>query len=959
MAYPESSFATMIPFLKQVAQYYYSRGGIEKCCFVFPNRRSAVFFRKYLSEEVARSGSACLCPAMMPMNDLFARIGGKTVADRVKLTVRLWRCCEEIVKKKGGTPESLDDFLFWGDMILSDFDDVDKYLVDPERLFTNVADFKALQNPLEYMSENQALALEKFLSHFSTSGVYKESFLKLWEILLPLYESFGASLAEEGLAYEGAVYREVAERLKEESAVDVMGRAFPETGKFVFVGLNALNECEKRLMRRLRDAGAAEFCWDYSSEMIKDPANKSSFFLSSNVLEFPQAFRPDPEGLPVPEISVLSVPSAAGQAKQLEGIFREMGAGVPGIETAVVLPDEAQLIGVLNSLPGEIGEINVTMGYPLKESGMNDLLGNLGSLQMHLREKDGTWFFYGKQVRAIFSGSVFRAILSETENKTAEGILEEPRYYIPASEFEGAGLLSTVFRPVLKSPSKASAAECEALGGYLRECVAAIGLRLGKGGDMAFEKDFAKTFHEMLGRLLAEKLEVKPQTWLRLLSKMVSGAAVPFLGEPLRGLQIMGPLETRSLDFRNVVVLGCNEGLFPRRNVASSFIPAELRKGFDLPTYEYQDAVWAYYFYRLIQRAEKVWLVFDSRTDVSRSGEESRYIKQLEMHFGVRTRRLVFDAPLASSEDVPAIPKTEEDVAAIRAGRLSASALQKYLCCPARFYYSTVKGLREQDEISEGLDAGMIGNVFHKTMNILYGRDSVPDGKIRKEYLEALLKDGSRIKEVVRPLIMEEVRALDISGRNILYEEMICRFVRKVLEKDLALTGSSDGFEILGTEMPFYGTIDGFRFIGIVDRLDSIVPGTVRIVDYKTGKVTDDDFLIDEENAEEVVSKVFGPDNAKRPKIALQLYLYDELVRGDRNLSEKIGGAAMVNSIYQTSRLFVSGVSEVALCGKFCSLMKDGVSNLLAEIGDLSVPFERRGDEKTCGWCEFKNICGR
>jgi len=949
----------MIPFLKQAAKHFHPLGGMERCCFVFPNRRSAVFFRKYLAEEVAASGMVTVCPPMMPMNDLFARLSGKTVADRVKLSVRLYRCYEALMKEKGQNPESLDDFIFWGDMILSDFDDIDKYLADPDRILSNVADFKAMQDPLEYMTKTQAEALGKFLSHFSTSGVYKDSFLKLWEMLLPLYHAFGESLAGDGLAYEGGAYREVAQRLSSEAAVDVIREAFPDTDKFVFIGLNALNECEKKLMRRLRDAGAASFCWDYSSDMIKDPANKSSFFLSSNVLEFPQAFRPDPEGLATPEVNILSVPSASGQAKQLEGIFKDLGCGTPGIETAVVLPDEGQLMGVLNSVPSAIRELNVTMGYPLKESGMDSLLGSLGGLQMHLREKDGQWYFYSRQVRSILSGSVFRAALSEEERAWADEISKSPRFYVPASEFEGKSLISKVFIPILKAPGQPSSRECGALAGYLRDCIAQTASRLGTEGDMAFEKDFAKTCHEMIGRLSSERLEVKPQTWLRLLSKMLSGATVPFLGEPLSGLQIMGPLETRSLDFRNVIILGCNEGLFPRRSVASSFIPAELRKGFDLPTYEYQDAVWAYYFYRMIQRAEKVWLVFDSRTDVSRSGEESRYIKQLEMHFGVKTRRFIFNAPLSGSEAIPQIPKTEEDLRVIHEGWLSASALQNYLSCPAKFYYRTVKKLKEQDEVTEGLDAGMIGNVFHKTMNTIYGKGSVPDGMIGKDYVEAFLKDERKLKDIVRPLIMEEVKALDISGRNILYEDMICRFVRKVLERDLSLMGEKGRFEMLGTELPLFSEHEGFRMMGVVDRLDRIVPGTVRVVDYKTGKVTDDDFLINEDNAEEIVGKVFGPDNSKRPKIALQLYLYDELVGNDRKLSEKIGRDTLVNSIYQTSRLFVSGVSEVALCGKFRALMKEGVSNLLREIDDLSVPFERRGDEKTCGWCEFKSICGR
>ena len=415
----------------------------------------------------------------------------------------------------------------------------------------------------------------------------------------------------------------------------------------------------------------------------------------------------------------------------------------------------------------------------------------------------------------------------------------------------------------------------------------------------------------------------------------------------------MGPLETRALDFDNLILLSCNEGIFPRRSVAASFVPAELRRGFGLPTYEYQDAVWAYYFYRMIRRARQVWLLFDSRTEGVKGGEESRYIKQLELHFHAPLTRYVMQAEISTPDDESQIPKTEEDLRILREKYLSASALQSYLDCPARFYYHSVRGLKEQEEVAEALEANDIGNVFHKTMQALY---ETPDQQVSRAYLEALLKDG-RVRETVRHYMLEALHSFELSGRNILFEDLVCSYVRKTIERDLEQLAAAgqDSITILDLEQPRQLEIGGFRFVGFIDRLDSIVPGEVRVVDYKTGKVTDEDFLITEENADAVVEKLFGPDNGKRPKIALQLYLYDRFVAGD----SRVQGCRIVNSIYQTSRLFVREIETVALNGRFLSLMAERLDGLLAEIADPSVPFRRTDDARTCQWCDFKNICGR
>ncbi len=938
----------MEPFLDQVARHYFAAGEVEDLCFIFPNRRAVAFFRKYLGECVARAGRPLRVPALYTMNDFFYRLAGARQTDQVHLLLKLYECYRPLYGEKA---EPLDDFIFWGGVLLSDFDDVDKYLVDPERLFTNIADFRAMQDDFSWLDERQEEAIRAFLKHFSSGGRYKEEFRRIWDILLPLYRNFNASLREKGMAYEGMVYRELAERLSGESVADLLPEAFGGVRKFVFVGLNALNECEKRLLRRLRDARLAEFCWDYGPGWISDPANSSSRFLSDNVLEFPQAFDPDPEGLGEPEVSVLSVPSGVGQAKQLPAILDRLGAS--GIETAIVLPDESMLLPVLNSLPERISDINVTMGYPMSGSALSALMSDVAALQLHLREKDGQWFFYHRPVWAVFSNSIFKTVAGEEGRKRAAEVRAKARYYIPVSELSGLPLFDRIFQPVAKAPDQAGPEAVRSLEEYLRSLLAELGARLREVPEMALELDFVRDYYLAVGRLSDCALSIRPATWFRLLEQLVAAATVPFRGEPLKGLQVMGPLETRALDFENLVLLNCNEGVFPRHSVASSFIPAELRRGFELPTYEYQDAVWAYYFYRMIRRARRVWLLLDSRTEGLRGGEESRFVKQLELHFGARIKRYVLRAPISKPEEEDSVPKTAEQLEELHRHNLSASSLENYLVCPAKFYYGKVCGLRSDEEVTESLEANDIGTVFHQAMQTIY---TVDGNFVSRDHLKSVL-EGERIPALVRRLILEALHGFELTGRNIVFADMIVRYVRQAIRRDIEyLDGKgAEGFRILGLELERYAIIGGFRFRGVIDRLDSIRPGELRVLDYKTGRVSDADFLIDEGNAESVVAALFGTDNAKRPKIALQLYLYDRFVAGD----PQYGGWTVENSVYQPSRLFIREVENVSLSPRFLDLMDGKLADLLAEISNLDEPWRRTQDVKSCEWCDFKNICGR
>lgn len=1004
---PLINHADMEPFLKQVAEHYYDDSGMSELCFIFPNRRSMAFFRKWLAEAVKNNPEArpLVAPEMLTMNDFFYRTSGASVTDRVTLLLELYECYRELNRKA----ETLDDFIFWGDVILADFDDTDKYLADPSGLFANVADFRAIQDTYSYLTDTQCQAIEKFISHFRSGGKLtvnldsdrknvKEKFLLIWNLLYPLYMNFRKALTLKGMGYEGMVYRSFADRLKKESVSDVLAAAMPGKSKFVFVGLNALNECEKTVMRKMRDAGIAEFCWDFSSSMLKDRMNCASRFMSSNVSDFPQAFVPD-ESAPLaqgPDIHIISISSSFGQVKQLPDILKciaENKTGghvgdvgrldVPGADTAVVLPDENLLIPVLNTIPEEISSVNVTMGYPMSGSEIYSFMGNVSALQLHLRKTGTGWMFYHRQVWAILNSGVFTALADEDTKARAAKVKADARFYIPQEDLSGTWLLDLIFRPVVRNAASADVSEIHGLESYQLEVLSKIGARLAEKPGMALEVNFAKQYYLAVNRLKSLELNVLPMTYMRLFQQLIGGVSVPFKGEPLKGLQIMGPLETRALDFTNLVVLSCNEGVFPRRSVSSSFIPPELRQGFGLPTYENQDAVWAYYFFRMVQRAENVWLLYDSRTEGLKSGEESRYIKQLEYQFGYEhmDRRVVRYSVGAESEG-ESIRKTPEDMECIKLMTYSVSALQKYLYCPAQFYYAYVKRLRKDDDVNESLDSGMLGDIYHAVMQAAYlgGKAMDPDFAMDRENVENAVKSGTLVplKEItadymrmllskegknavrnkIRALIRTQLKAEEVSGRNLIMESLLNDYVVKTLETDMDLMRRKgvDRFSVIGLEKRKRWVFDGYEFCGYVDRIDSFGDGSVRVVDYKTGKVKDEEMNeIPDSKTEAAVDELFSPETKyeNRKKILFQLFIYDKFMEDD------FRGTRVSNVIYPVQKLFSTGIKEVVKNERFNALAEERLSRLFAELGSPEVDFRRTEDRTTCQYCDFRKICGR
>ena len=974
MATNKVIFVLMKPFLKQVADHYYNIGSISDRCFVFPNRRSMVFFRKYLSDAVAADRSAVpfVAPKMMTINDFFAQTSGLKTADRITLLLELYECYASLNPRA----ESLDEFIFWGDVILGDFDDVDKYLINPKQIFANVADFKQIQDTFSYLTDTQKEALETFIGHFrdasgkltvnvdSEDPAVKERFLQIWNIMFLLYERFNSTLIEKGMAYEGMVYRNLAEKV--DDRIDgFSGR------QCVFVGLNALNECERKVLKVMKNQGVAEFCWDWSGTMTTDPRNRASFFMADNIEMFGQDICLEDLDGNVPEFNVLSVPSSYGQVKHLDSILQQVG-DPSGTSTAVVLPDETLLLPLLNSVPEQVRDINVTMGYPLSASAVFVLMSDIAKMQMHLRLKDGIWHFYHKPVWDILSCGLLDC------RERADAVRSAGKFYIPQEDLNGHPILDLIFRPVLADLTSSDSDQIEGFAAYLQDILSAVASMMPEDDESAIEVEAAKAYYTSINSLRSKRLKVLPSTFVRLLETLISGASVPFKGEPLKGMQVMGPLETRALDFRNVVVLSCNEGMFPRRSVSSSFVPPELRKAFGMPTYEYQDSVWAYYFYRMVSRAEKVWLVYDSRTDSLKRGEESRYIKQLMYHYGIPLRRHVADAELTALDmEDESVEKTDEIMDVLDTMTFSVSALQNYVICPMKFYYQSVLKIRKDEEVAESLDSAMIGNVYHNAMRALYyGDDAMmsdapfekmdrqPDkgmDEVTTDYLEKWLSEESQelISAKVESLMKAELNVDEIHGRDLVVRTVIVRYVIETLKKDLEFLQKTgvDAFGIIGLEKKVVADVFGCRFFGVVDRIDTVVPGTVRLVDYKSGSDSQTVLDVTDDTAEKVVARIFDePYSYKKAyKAALQFYIYGKMIK-EIGIAEE---GHMYNSLYSTSEIFKGYPQMFPESTKFCRMMDERLEGVLAELKNSKVPFVRTGEPDACRYCDFKMICGR
>ena len=1037
-------------FLYSIAKLYYEHhaGEISDFTFVFPNRRAGLFFQKYLGEI---AGKPLFSPKITTISQVFTDLSGRQTADRMGMLFRLYDIYKRLkappsppeggdvsrvrqanigdeLMSNGqmltsppsgglGGAESFDEFAYWGELLLNDFDDIDKHLVDAKSLFTNVRELKEIDRLFDFLTPQQKSAIRQFWESFMpiAESRKQQDFIATWQILFPLYEEFGRELSGAGIAYEGMIYREVAEKIKEQR--------LKSKDNFVFVGFNALTPAEKVLFRELKNGGIADFYWDYDSSEIQDEKNLASRFVKENLLEFPSKYKTSPQ--PPPKegekafagsfpssgglrgaIELIGIPSTVGQAKEVRRILAEMNLNEEDfLKTAVVLTDEKMLLPMLHSFPEEIETVNITMGYPLSSTSAASFVEQLFDLQRSVRLKNEQSSFYHIETLALLHHPYLskntgtpgeRNVNNRMQGEAvaygdtahfAEEIKKNKKLFVETEFFKENQVLKTIFSPQKTAMQMAD---------YLLDVLSLVAPKQER-----LEREFLYHYYKAVKRmkdLLAERnastalsdhstplsdhstalsdhLEMNFETFAQLVKRLTAMLNIPFEGEPLAGLQVMGVLETRALDFDNLIITSFNEGSFPKRGASPSFIPYNLRKGFGLSTTEHQDAIFAYHFYRLVHRAKRIFLIYDTRTEGLQTGEVSRYLHQLKYHYRIPVNEKMLTADISMKP--PQTLQMEKSAKVMQKllrytdpqteDALSASAINAYLDCPLKFYFQYVENLRETKELTESLEASDFGNIFHKTMENIY---KTFEGKeVTKELLQEMLKTPVYVEKNLYDAYINVMfngkYSGDLTGQNLLFASVIKKYVLKMLEIDAQYAPfvyeNSEYQTKCSINIRSLSRVEAVKIKAFIDRIDR-KDNTVRLVDYKTGN---DKSGSKDKRIFSDIAGIFDAGNASRPSEVLQIFLYAYAYFQETKEAKILPNVIFVRNTFKDDLNFGLQQKEgketqaVTDFQPFLKEYEEALKKCLEEIFNPGMPFTQSIVQKHCEYCLFKTVCGK
>lgn len=959
----------MESFLKLVAAdlYKHTEGNLAHTAVVFPNKRAGLFFNEYLAQE---SDSPIWSPAYVSISELFRSLSPWEVGDPVKLVCELYK----IFRRETQSTETLDDFYFWGEMLISDFDDADKNRVDTDKLFSNLQDLRNIMDDYTFIDDEQEEAIRQFFQNFSIERrtALKERFISLWNVLGNIYKGFRESLASQNIAYEGMMYRHVIEHL------DVDKLPYE---KYVFVGFNVLNKVEHTLFTQLKDVGKAVFYWDYDEFYMKENrqavTHEAGEFIRRNLRDFPSPLSGELfKNLSKPkEVHYIASSTENAQARYLPQWIRN-NLTTPEKETAVVLCNEALLQPVLHSLPAEVKHVNITMGFPLSQTPVYSFLIALLELHTHgFNFKSGRYTF--QSVVTLLKHPYTRQLTGQAELLEKE-LTRNNRFYPLPGELGKDEFLTRLFTPLSGNLNL-----CIRLSETLQQVAGIYQANTSGTEDTdAFNQLYREslfkaytTINRFRTLIEEDELTVQSETFRRLLVKVLSATNIPFHGEPAIGMQVMGVLETRNLDFRHLVLLSVNEGQLPKSGGDSSFIPYNLRKAFGMTTIEHKIAVYAYYFYRLLQRAERITLMYNTSSDGLNRGEWSRFMLQFLIEWPHPITRQFLEAgqsPQGTSpitvEKTPDVMRRMQSLFDVRANpkaKFSPSALNYYLDCPLKFYYRYVAGLSAPDEVSAEIDSATFGSIFHYAAEHIY-KDLTTHGKvINKEALETLLRNEVKLQDYVDTAFKKlffnvpQNEKPEYNGVQLINSAVIARYLKQLLQNDLRYAP----FTFIASEMEVDEPIDiqtpkgviKSRIGGIIDRMDS-KDGTLRIVDYKTGGDAD---------TPPHVESLFIPDK-KRSNYVFQTFLYAAIMCR-KQPTMKIAPALLY--IHRAATETYSPVIQmgeprkpkeaVEDFSKYEKEYRERLQRLLEEIFNPEKSFTQTEIIEKCTYCDFKALCKR
>ena len=939
----------MTKFLYSVAESLLEKFGTDMShvVVVFPGRRAGLFLDQAL---VQCSAAPVWAPCYTTISDLFRSLSkDSAVADHIEAICLLHKVYAEHVNN----PLEIDRFFNWGEVLLSDFDDVDKHLVDAHSLFRNIADIKALDDT-SFLTPEQADALKSFFRDFSVVGntEVKQRFLRLWNKMGDIYKAYKERLRMHGILYEGALQREVVEHLGN-------GTELPANITYVFVGFNVLNGVEKALFHELKRRGQALFYWDYDTyytravqgDRLDGVTAEAGYFMRQNLKDFAGELPATcfSHFLNDKDIHYVAASNEVSQAKMLPQWLHQHLTPTPS-DTAVVLCNEQLLQPVLHSIPADIGPMNVTMGYALRDTTVYGLVRVLMDLQVEGYAKRANTF-YPRQLRAAQSHPLM-GLVAETEWKRPAGHGADLLRYL-------LGILGQLGRHFAALQDQTDILTSEAIFHAYKTITRILDLMTGP----------------------AHLLDCNDHTLRHIVSQTLQGQSIPFHGEPAVGLQVMGVLETRALDFDHLILLSTNEGYLPRSASATSLIPYNLREAYGLTTMRHKMAVYAYYFYRLIGRASHITFVYNTSNAGSRQNEMSRFLRQLqaETSFTIHYHQLTASCQVGRQGVCP-IVKTHEvmttlverfdaqsvPVEGLAKVVLSPTALNTYTSCPLKFYYRYVAHIQVQEEVEEGVDNILFGNIFHKTMELAYDHLTQHGRQVRAQDIDDLLEDTAKMNDLVCRAFSTEYfdgAREEYTGQLLLVREVIATYLRHVLTQDR----KHCPFTYEGSELPTFfefdttvnladGTTRVIRLNvgGRIDRMDTVcIDGrdTLRIIDYKTGsqKNSFKDF------------ECLQHDTDPKSQYCFQsmLYAYSEhLKRGDVPIKPclcfvRLASAENFDVDILQGKQPVENISDVA------DELWTTLQHIVGEIFDPATPFTPCAKNDTCQHCPYAMLCGK
>lgn len=942
-------------FLSELAHKLVSRysGDLSSLVILFPSRRARAFFNDALSEL---STLPRWQPQWATIDEIMERASGLMRGDRIRLITELYK-----IYIKYHPKEEFDKFYFWGDMLIADFDLIDKYLVDAKQLLRNIEDIKELEADVSYLTPEQLriISFWKSIGDGDSLSSQKQRFLKIWRTLYNIYEDYHEHLKSLGFAYTGMMYRCAVENIERGEGAELPNK------RVVFAGFNALSECEKRLFKHLAlSEHGAEFYWDYDDYYVANTSHEAGMFMRENLHLFPSVDKISSTNFSdtKKEIKSVACVSNVAQCKYVARLLEELDPNMLNKRTAIVLTDENMLIPMLHSVPKCVDRVNVTMGYPLKNTLAYSLIERLIDLQQHgnRRSSDGVDIFYHADVHGLLSHPYICDSLGETAKKHDIYILQNRILFVENTLFDADNLLKVIF-----SKQK----DWKSIAKYLLDVISTLVGSIASAEPIDIE--YLNIAYDEIAKVVnsIEKCEfdVPLSVFIALVRRHLQTVAIPYEGEPLEGVQIMGILETRNVDFENVIILSMNDANFPSDKTGqSSFIPYNLRAAYGIPTPEQHEAMYAYYFYRLIQRARSVTMLYCSRADDKSTGECSRYIHQLEYESPYNIDKLSVGVDLSTEEVAPiSVAKGEYERSILNKfttdgdSALSPTALFRYVECPLKFYLYSVAKLRTQDEISETIDALMFGNILHESMQELYGEFvgmanpmSAIKSKCSREVVESVV--DRKISELIYH--SKESVAERFSGDTILVRDIILKYILRGI---LCYDTSQSGFTIRGLEddIAYKYKISNGRYVnlfGRADRIDERADGSLQIIDYKSGNVPHLEF--------NGVEGLFRGEANDRVSNIFQTLLYSMILHknhGVESMPSLYFASKMLSDDYSPNIIDKSNGEIIYQYTAVAEEFERELSAVLEELFDYDKPFVQCEDVDMCKYCDYKSICRR